>query len=111
MNKEPKLIFTKKLPTEEGFYWFTNFGEHTPTILKVSKDYTSGELYAFNEEFTVKIPKESPQQELSLPEVVDEDEWRETDGKDKYKYDDLLWCYIPNPWLPNETKQVEPDCY
>jgi len=110
MNKEPKLVFTKELPTKEGYYWWTNFGEHTVCILNVEK---SGKgFYASNEEYGFAIEPPEPQQELTLPEEsADEDEWREADGKDKYKFGDELWCYIPSPWLPNMTKQPEPDCY
>lgn len=102
-----KLIFTEKLPTEEGFYWWTNFGEHTPTILEVTRDCISGKLWAADEEFAFEIKKPNPQQELALPEEVDPDEFKEG----KYRYGDELWCRIPNPFLPGGKKQVEPDCY
>jgi hypothetical protein len=108
---EPKLVFTRELPKKEGFYWWTCFGEHTPCVMQVKKDYSDGgSLWADNGEYSFKIEK--PKKQLELPiEEVDEDEWKETDGKDTYRYGDQLWCYIPNPWLPNGTKQVEPDCY
>lgn len=111
--KTPKLVFTKDLPTEEGLYWWTNFGEHTPCVLEVKRDYSSGGggLYADNGEYSFRITKPDPQLELPLPEEEDEDEWKEKDGKDTYKYGDELWCRIPNPYLPNGKKQVEPDCY
>jgi len=102
-----KLVFTEKLPTEVGFYWWTDFGEHTPTILEVTKDYGTGKLCASNEEFAFEIKQPSPQQELGLQEEVDPDEFREG----KYRYGDMLWCRIPNPFLPGGKKQVEPDCY
>jgi hypothetical protein len=111
-GQDPVLVFTKELPTKEGYYWWTNFGEHTPVVLEVVKDYSNGgKLYAQNEEFGFPILPPEPQQELSLPEPVDEDEWKEEDGNDKYKYGDELWCYIPCPWLPNMSTQTEPDCY
>lgn len=106
-----KLVFTEKLPTEVGFYWWTNFGEHTPTILEVRIDYSSGgdskKLWASNEEFCFEIKPPSPQQELGLKEEVDPDDFREG----KYRYGDELWCRIPNPFLPGGKKQVESDCY
>jgi hypothetical protein len=108
MKKEMRLVFTKELPTKEGYYWWTCFGEHTPCVMNVSKDYSDGSLWADNGEYSFKIEKEEPEQ-LELEE--DKDAWKEKDGKDSYKYGDNLWCYIPNPWLPNETKQVKPDCY
>jgi hypothetical protein len=103
----PVLIFTKNLPTKVGFYWFTNFGEHTPVVLEVVR--SNGKLWAQNEEFGFPIREESPQQELDLD--TDYDLWKEHDGPDHYQYGDKLWCYIPNPWLPNMSKQVQPDCY
>lgn len=106
-----KLIFTKELPTEEGFYFWTNFGEHTPTVLEVSKNYSDNSLYASNGEYSFKIKKSSPQQELNLIENINEDDIREKDGNDCYKYGDELWCKIPNPYLPSGDRQVEPDCY
>lgn len=107
-----KLIFTKKLPTKEGYYWYTNFGEHTPIVLEVYNDHSTGVFYANGGEFSFEIEKPEPQQELALDDVdVEEDEWREKDGTDSYKYGDELWCYIPNPCLPNTKKEVAPDSY
>ena len=106
-NNKIKLIFTEKLPDKEGYYFWTNFGEHTPTILKVEKDYTTKTFWASDAEFCFEIKKPDPQQELELEEDIDPDRFREG----KYKYGDELWCYIPNPYLPGGKKQVEPDCY
>ena len=53
-----KLIFTKKKPTKEGYYYYyCNFGEHTPCVLKVDIDYSDSNkaLWASNEEFCFKI--------------------------------------------------------
>jgi hypothetical protein len=112
MNTEPILVFTAEVPKKPGFYWFCNFGEHTPVVLEVVKDYSNGgKLYAQNEEFGFPIRKREKQDELPLEEVVDEDDWKEKDGKDTYRYGDQLWCYIPCPWLPNMTRQTEPDEY
>lgn len=113
-EKEMKIVFTKQRPTKEGFYWWTNFGEHTPCVLHVTRDYSSGDkgdLYASNGEyeFQIRKPTEEEQQELKLEQ--EDDDFVEKDGKDTYKYGDELWCYIPPPFLPNETKQVKPDCY
>lgn len=101
-----KLIFTEELPTKPGFYWYCNFGEHTPVVLEVSPDYSTKTLWAYNEEFAFEIKPPDPQQDLPLEEE-EEDELIEG----KYRYGDQLWCYIPNPFLPGGKKQVEPDCY
>lgn len=106
---EPKLVFTKNVPRKVGYYWYTNFGEHTPVVLEVTKDYSSGKLFAQNEEFCFEI--RSQREEQAEMDFDEDDDWREKDGDVEYRYGDQLWCYIPNPWLPSGTKQVEPDCY
>ena len=52
-----KLKFTRKIPTSPGFYYWTNFGEHTPTILQVKKE--NDKLYAFNNEFYFEVTKQN----------------------------------------------------
>lgn len=101
-----KLKFTKELPKKEGFYWWTNFGEHTPCVMQVTKDYSSGGLYADNGEYSFPIGKKR-----ARSEDTDEDSIRERDGSDVYRFGDELWCYIPTPFLPKGKKQVTPDCY
>lgn len=104
MNEEIKLVFTKKLPTKPGFYWWTNFGEHTPVVLEVARDYNDeGNLWAQNDEFCFRVEK------VNIKQIKQEN--KELDKIDGYYYCEELWCYIPNPWLPNMTKQVEPSCY
>ena len=58
---------TKKIPTKAGYYWWTDFGEHTPCILKVEP--VDGGFYASNEEygFEVKYEKDSLWSEKSIP--------------------------------------------
>lgn len=86
------LTLTSKLPNKPGYYWYCNFGEHTPTIVEVTKDFS-----AQNEEFCFEIKREK----------FKRDEKLKVDG---YYYGQELWCYIPNPFLPN-GKQVKPNCY
>lgn len=71
------MQLTKKLPTEPGYYWWTDFGEHTPTILRVTKE--GGKLYASNEEYSFKV------------EAGDEE----------------LWCRIPNPIIDGEVVEPD----
>jgi hypothetical protein len=106
-----KLKFTKSLPDKEGYYWWTNFGEHTPCILRVTKKYNQRGFDAYNEEYSFSIEPPPEQLELGINESIDEDSIVEKDGEDTYKHGDELWCYIPPPFLPNNTKQVTPDCY
>ena len=103
---EPKLVFTKELPKKEGFYWYTNFGEHTPVVLEVRKDYTDGgRLYAQNEEFCFKVER------VNRKKNIEQCKKYEIEPIDGYYHGEQLWCYIPSPWLPDMKKQVEPDCY
>jgi hypothetical protein len=95
-ERKKELTFTTDLPTKEGYYWWTNFGEHTPTVLYVRRD-TDGVLWGGNEEFTVVVKKPK----------FDKDPEMMVDG---YYYGQELWCYIPCPMLPN-GKQPTPDCY
>lgn len=45
-----------KIPKVEGYYWWTDGGEHTPTILKVTKE--GGKFYAENNEYSFEVKKE-----------------------------------------------------
>ena len=107
MNKNIKLKFTKEIPTKEGYYWWTNFGEHTPTIVEVVKK-PDGNLYASNEEFSIDIKPSQTQRELIA-------EWRREFGEnpekvDGYYFGEELWCYIECPVLPN-GKTTHPSSY
>lgn len=101
-----KLEFTKELPKEEGYYYWTNFGEHTPTILEVKRDYSSGvsggQLWAQNEEFCFKVEKIQLKKEDKDSELLNED---------GYYHGEELWCRIPDPYLPGGKKQVKSNCY
>ena len=106
-NKDMKLVFTKNLPTGEGYYYWTNFGENTPCVLQVKMDWSTKTLWAMNEEYCFEIKSPDRQQVLDLPEHLDPDIPKEG----KYSYGDELWCRIPNPFLPSGEKQVKPYCY
>lgn len=88
------MKFTSKLPNKEGYYWWTNFGEHTPTIVKVEREGKS--WYASNEEFTIHIKK---------PKIIKDPDLM-VDG---HYYGEEMWCYIPVPTMGG--KKIEPDCY
>ena len=94
-NNDIKLTLEKKLPTKEGYYWFCDFGEHTPTVVEVRRH--KDVLYAYNEEFHFTV----------APSSSDEND----DFVDKpFRYGDELWCRIPNPFLPT-GKRIEPNSY
>ena len=98
------LQLSDKLPNKEGFYYWTNFGESTPTILYVEKD-KHGDFVASNEEFCFVVTKIVSEEERKRYGFI------ENDYVDKpYRYGDELWCYIPNPILPN-GKVIKSFCY
>lgn len=97
------LQLSDKLPDKEGFYYWTNFSEHTPTILYVKK--SNNKFWAQNEEFCFEVTKIVPEEERKEHDFI------ENDYVDKpYRYGDELWCYIPNPILSN-GKVIKPFCY
>lgn len=101
------IEMTSKLPDKPGFYYWTCFGEHTPTVLEVRASHSEdkGEFYAFNEEygFHIKLKEEQVEFNLSDEGVVFETEKR------KYKYGDELWGYIPLPSI--DGIEVELDSF
>jgi hypothetical protein len=100
-----KLIMTRDLPNKVGFYWYCNFGEHTPVVLEVTRDYSTKKLWASNEEFGFQIKK------VNLIKNAKQCRELEMEKKDGFWYGEELWCYIPNPFLPGGEIQVEPDSY
>lgn len=98
------IELTSKLPDKPGFYYWTCFGEHTPTILEVRK-HNNGDFYAFNEEYGFNVGPKEEQQEFPLEEddVIFETEKR------KYRYGDHLWGYIPLPSI--DGIEVELDSF
>jgi len=89
-----ELEFTKNLPDKEGYYWWTNFGEHTPTVLKVSI-YGKG-FYASNGEYEFEVCKPK----------IDKDPEMKVDG---HYFGEEMWCYIEVPTMDGKT--IEFDCY
>ena len=89
------MKLSNKLPNKPGYYYWTNFGEHTPTIVRVTRD--SGRLWADNGEYTFQVKKAKFDRD---PEMM----------ADGYYFGEELWCYIPNPVLPN-GKEIKPSCY
>ena len=98
-----KLIMTNKLPDKVGYYWYCNFGEHTPVILEVTKE--GNKFYAQDEEFCFEIKKQN------LEKLAKENAKYELEMQDGHHYGEELWCYIPNPFLPDGKTQVEPSYY
>lgn len=96
ISKKLNIKLTHTLPKKPGFYWFTNFGEHTPTVLQVTKDFNTGKLFASNEEFSFEINKE--------PFVKDPE--LKVDG---HYYGENMWGKIPLPTL--KGKPIEIDSY
>ena len=82
------MKMTTDPPKGEGYFWFTNLGEHTPTMLRVKRSYSDGKLYADNGEFSFEVGDEpevylEPQDELDEPLI-------NVDGVDYY-YGSCFW--------------------
>jgi hypothetical protein len=99
------MKMTIQPPTKPGYYWWTNFGEHTPTIMNVTKHGRG--LYASNGEYEFVVEKE--------PEVITEpeDEYDEVvmtiDGIGYY-HGSCFWAGpIELPELGGET--LQPDSF
>ena len=98
-----KLKLTRKQPTKPGYYWYCNFGEHSPVVLEVTRDYTTKKLYAQNEEFCFEIRK------VNLKEVAKDNKEVGLTKVDGHWHGEDMWCPIPNPFVGE--KQVNPSCY
>lgn len=97
------MKLTRDLPKSPGYYWYCNFGEHTPTIVQVTRDGKS--MWAQNEEFAFKIER------VDLREIAKTN--REVGlekNSDGFFHGEQLWCRIPDPALPN-GKVIKPDSY
>jgi hypothetical protein len=93
-----KLIFSHKTPDKEGYYYYTDFGEHTPIILEV-KRASDGSFWAEGGEFGFQIKPQEEQLEFNY------------DANGDLPTDKELWCYIPNPYLPGGKVSVKPHSY
>ena len=103
--KTNKLKFTRNVPNKEGYYYFTNFGEHTPVVLEVTKE--DGKFYAQDCEFTITV-KKKPVTRKQIFKEIDTDATPCSDG---YYNGEDMWCYIPMPELPNGKTPRKPSCY
>ena len=91
-----KFEFTHTLPKKPGFYWYTNFGEHTPTVLRVTRDSTTGKLFAMDEEFLFEVKRQRFKKDPDL----------KVDG---HYCGEEMWCEIPVPTM--DGKQIDFDYY
>lgn len=91
------MKFTHDIPTRPGYYYWTNFGEHTPTVLFVER--SGGKLYASGGEFSFPVKKVKLSKEDKDPELM-------VDG---HYYGEEMWCPIEMPTM--DGKVIEPDCY
>lgn len=96
-----KLKFTRKTPTSPGFYYWTNFGEHTPTILKVTK--INDRLYAFNEEFSFEVIKQDRKK------VIENSKSYNNEPVDGHYFGEELWAKIPEVTIGG--KVIKPESY
>ena len=100
------MKMTPQPPTGEGYFWWTNFGEHTPTIMRVKRSYRDKKLYADDGEYSFEIDPEP--QVVTKPEDKDEPVIK-IDGVDYY-YGTCFWSScIELPEINGEF--VLPSCY
>ena len=100
------MKMTTQPPTVPGYYWWTNLGEHTPTMMHIINH--GKYLYASNDEYSFSIDADQPAVITSA-----EDDWDEpvmtVDGVDYY-YGSNFWAGpIELPELGGET--LQPDCF
>jgi len=101
------MKMTPQPPTGTGYFWWTNFGEHTPTIMRVTRSYSDNLLYADNGEYSFPI---DPNPELCTePEDEDDEPVVTIDGV-SYYYGSSFWSnVIELPEINGEF--VLPDSY
>ena len=94
-------------PTGAGYFWWSNFGEHTPTILRVTRSYSNAKLYADNGEYSFEV---RPEPEIyTAPQYEDDEPVINIDGVDYY-YGTSMWSSaIELPEINGEF--VLPDSY
>jgi hypothetical protein len=98
------MKFTHKIPTKPGYYWWTNFGEHTPTIVQVTKEYTTGQLYADNGEYSFPIKK------IDMKKIIADCKKHDMEPVDGHYYGEQMWSSrIEVPLM--DGKKIEADCY
>ena len=105
------MRMTRKPPTGTGYFWWTNGGEHTPTILFVKKSHCDGSLYADNGEYSFEVEKtEDP----DLPSTFDI-EWgsepRLPDVEGRPWWGASLWSASPIELPEINGEVILPDSY
>lgn len=95
------MKFTHDIPTKPGYYWWTNFGEHTPAIVEVTKE--GGNLYAGNEEFSFQVKKNN------MKKIIAACKKYEMEPIDGHWHGEHMWCPIEMPTMDGEV--IEPSCY
>lgn len=96
-----KLKLTYDIPDSPGYYYWTNFGEHTPTILKVKR---SGDKFiASNDEYEFVV------EPCNIKKVIKEAKEFGIEPMDGHYYGEEMWAKIPE--LTLDEKVISPDCY
>ena len=99
------MKMTPNPPKGEGYFWFCNFCEHTPTILKVER--SCGRLYADNGEYNFIVDK---QPDVRTEKEYDDEEPSVTiDGIDYYSGSCFWSSCIELPEINGEF--ILPDSY
>lgn len=99
------MKMTIQPPQGEGYYWWTNLGEHTPTIMKVER--CGKKLYADNGEYSFEVGKEPDVR--TEPDDEDEEPVITVDGVGYYHGSDFWTGPIELPELNGEF--IKPDSF
>lgn len=101
------MKMTPNPPKDTGYFWWTNLGEHTPTIVYVQRDFRSNRLYVVNDEYNFEIdPK---------PIVVTESE--DEDDEPVITHDGVAYYHGSQFWagpieLPELGREfIQPDSF
>jgi hypothetical protein len=100
------MKMTLNPPTGAGYFWWTNGGEHTPTIIKV--DRSNDILYADNGEYSFCVG-ESPEV-YPAPDYEGDEPVFTHEGK-QYYFGTCLWSESPIELPEIDGEFVQPDSF
>ena len=100
-----KLNLTYDIPDSPVYYYWTNFGEHTPTILHVELLDKEGskQFYASNEEFQFWVKP------CDLKKAIEKAKKYGCIPVDGHYHGEQMWAKIPDLML--DGKSISPNCY
>lgn len=104
------MKMTIQPPKGEGYFWWTNGGEHTPTIMRVRRSYSNRKLYADNGEYSFEVDDEPEIRDKPDEDYEEEEPVFAVDGV-KYYHGTSLWSESPIELPEIEGEFVQPDSF